>query len=412
MNTILLIIIALLVLDYGFELLVEFLNIKHLSQEVPSEFKGVYSEEKYQQSQAYLKENTYFSLFKQTIDLFLMLAVLYFGYLNSLDLWVRGLGFNSIITGILFFFSIGFIMQMIHMPFSIYHTFYIEKKYGFNTTTVKTFILDLIKSTLLSVIIGSIMLFAILLFFEKLGAMAWLVAWSFLSIFQIILMIVAPILIMPLFNKFIPLESGDLRDAIESYAKQQSFKLKGIFSMDGSKRSTKSNAFFTGIGKWRRVVLLDTLISKHTVPELVSVLAHEIGHFKKKHILKLISFSIFTSGITFFIMSLFLNNSLLFNAFNIQNLSIYMSLVLFGFIFSPIEFFLGIIANMASRKYEFEADHYAVTTYPDPAAFVSALKKLSKDNLSNLTPHPLKVFLEYSHPPVLNRIKTIQSITQ
>jgi STE24 endopeptidase len=223
-------------------------------------------------------------------------------------------------------------------------------------------------------------------------------------------MFLVPVVIMPIFNKFTPIKDCELKTTLEEYAKKENFKLKGIFTMDGSKRSTKSNAFFTGFGKFRRIVLFDTLIEKHSIDELVSILAHEIGHYKKKHILVHLVISIITSGIMFFILSFFLNNPGLFTAFKMEHTSIYASLLFFGFLYAPIEMITSIFSNILSRKNEYQADEYSVKTYKKPYAMILALKKLSVDNLSNLTPHPFKVFLSYSHPPVLERIKLIRKL--
>ncbi|MDD4183191.1 MAG: M48 family metallopeptidase, partial [Candidatus Omnitrophica bacterium] len=239
---------------------------------------------------------------------------------------------------------------------------------------------------------------------------AWVYCWIAVTGFQLFLLFIAPVVIMPLFNKYTPLENGELKSAIENYAKEQKFALAGVFKMDASRRSTKSNAFFTGFGKFRRIALFDTLIQKHTVDELVSVLAHEIGHYKKKHFVKGIILSVITTGIMFFILSFFINNQGLFGAFKMQSLSIYASLIFFGFLYSPINLFISIFSNIISRKHEYEADAFAITTYKKPESFIIALKKLTVDNLSNLTPHPLKVFLDYSHPPVLKRIEAIRKI--
>ena len=298
--------------------------------------------------------------------------------------------------------------QILSIPFSIYSTFVIEEKYGFNLTTAKTFILDIIKSWFLTALIGGIIFAVILWFFDRTGNMAWVYCWIVVVIFQIVLTFIAPVVILPLFNKFYPLEDGELKTSIESYAKSQDFKLKGVFKMDASKRSTKSNAFFTGFGKYRRIVLFDTLIKKHTVDELVSILAHEMGHYKKKHILKSIIISIITTGLMFFILSLFINNEGLFQAFKMENTSIYASLFFFAFLYSPINMFISILSSILSRKHEYEADTYASETYGKFESMISALKKLTVDNLSNLTPHPLKVFLSYSHPPVLERIQSLK----
>jgi STE24 endopeptidase len=218
---------------------------------------------------------------------------------------------------------------------------------------------------------------------------------------------IAPIVILPLFNKFIPLEEGELRSAIEQYAQSEDFKLKGIFKMDASRRSTKSNAFFTGFGKYRRIALFDTLIKKHTIEQLVSVLSHEIGHYKRKHIFKQLCLSVLTNGIMFFILSFFIKNQGLFAAFKMDNLSIYASLFFFAFLYTPINMLFSILSNFISRRHEYEADRYVIKSYGKPEAFIEALKKLTVDNLSNLTPHPIKVFFDYSHPPVLQRILTI-----
>ncbi|MFC1616599.1 M48 family metallopeptidase [Candidatus Margulisiibacteriota bacterium] len=348
-----------------------------------------------------------FAIIKDSIMLVVGLMVIFLNVFNIFDQFARGFNLGPILTGLIFVFSLMFVLQIISLPFSIYSTFVLEKKYGFNKTTVKTFILDMIKSLILTIIIGSIVLAALLFFFEKAGGLAWLYAWGFIAIVQIILVVIAPVVIMPLFNKFVPLEEGELKSEIEDFAKNNKFPLQGVYKMDGSKRSTKSNAYFTGFGRFRRIVLFDTLIEKHSVQELVSVLAHEIGHYKKKHIIKLMVFSILTLGLTLFLMSVFMKNPGLFAAFGVQELSIYVSLILFSYIYLPLALMLGIFSSHFSRKYEYEADRFAVETYKKPEVFISALKTLCRDNLANLTPHPLKVFLEYSHPPVLERIKAI-----
>jgi STE24 endopeptidase len=301
--------------------------------------------------------------------------------------------------------------QILGIPASAYRTFIIEEKYGFNKTTVKTFVLDMMKSWILVGLIGGAAFSVILWFFGKFGTEAWLYSWFAVTIFQLFMVFIAPVVIMPLFNKYVPLEDGELKGAIESYAKAEGFIMNGIFKMDGSKRSTKSNAFFTGFGRFRRIVLFDTLIEKHTVDELVSVLAHEMGHYKKNHILKHILISVINIGIMFFIFSLFINNRQLFKAFMMDDTSIYASMIFFGFLYTPISTIISVAGNFLSRKYEFESDAYVVSTFGKPAAMITALKKLSVDNLSNLTPHPLKVFLEYSHPPVMERINAIRGLS-
>ncbi|RLI44796.1 M48 family peptidase [Candidatus Bathyarchaeota archaeon] len=410
MNAYLIIILVIIVGDYLLDIVVDMLNVKHIKTDLPGEFEGYYDAAKYKKSQNYLKENTRFGIIVDSITTPITVAFILIGGFNYIDQIARGFQFSAIPTGLIFAGILILASQILSIPFSIYGTFVIEEKYGFNRTTVKTFIMDILKSWLLTVIIGGIIFSVILWFFDKTGNMAWIYCWIAVVIFQIVLTFFAPIIIMPLFNKFFPLEDGELKTTIENYAKSHNFKLKGVFKMDASKRSTKSNAFFTGFGKFRRIVLFDTLIKKHTVDELVSILAHEMGHYKKKHILKSIIISIITTGLMFFILSLFINNEGLFQAFKMQNTSIYASLFFFAFLYTPINMFISILSNILSRKHEYEADAYAATTYGKYESMISALKKLTVDNLSNLTPHPLKVFLSYSHPPVLERIQSLRKM--
>lgn len=411
MNGFLLIILAVLIGAYLLDLIVDTLNVRHVTTVLPEEFEGYYDADKYKKSQEYLRENTRFGIISDTITTPITIAFILFGGFNIVDQFARGFNLGSILTGLIFAGVLLLASQILSIPFSIYSTFVIEEKYGFNKTTPKVFILDILKSWLLIAVIGGIVLSVVLWFFEKAGPLAWLYCWFAVTLFQIFLMFIAPVIIMPIFNKFIPLEEGELKQAIEDYARSQGFKLKGIFTMDGSKRSTKTNAFFTGFGRFRRIVLFDTLVEKHTVKELVSILAHEMGHYKKKHILKSICISILSTGLMFGILSLFLNNRGLFAAFKMQEISIYASLVFFGFLYSPIQMVLSIFGNMLSRRHEYDADEYAVKTYNASASMIAALKKLSVENLSNLTPHPLKVFLSYSHPPVLERIRAIRRMS-
>ena len=408
MNLFLIIILVILIGDYLLGMVVDVLNVKHLKTVLPPAFSGYYDEEKYRKSQKYLKENTRFGLITDSITTPAVIIFILLGGFNWVDQVARTLNWGPIATGLVFAGILLFGSQILGLPFSVYSTFVIEEKYGFNKTTPKTFVLDMLKGWLLAIIIGIPVFSAVLWFFERTGSMAWVYCWGALTVIQIFLMFIAPVVIMPIFNKFVPLEDGELKRAIEDYAEKQGFKMKGVFSMDGSKRSTKSNAFFTGFGRFRRIVLFDTLISKHTTEELVSILAHEMGHYKKKHILKSIIISILSTGLMFYILSIFMNNPALFRAFQMDHISIYASLFFFGFLYAPIEMILSIFGNMLSRRHEYEADAWAVRTYRRPQSMIAALKKLSVDNLSNLTPHPLKVFLSYSHPPVLDRIRAIQ----
>lgn len=408
MSPFLAIILVILIGNYLLNSIVELLNLRAFKLQLPEEFKDVYDAQKYAKSQSYLRENTHFSLIHDTVMTAIILFFVLSGGFNLIDEIARGLGFGNIATGLIFVGILYLGFQLINIPFAIYHTFVIEQKYGFNRTKPKTFILDLLKSWLLAVILGGAVFTVIVWFFIKTGPFAWIYCWIAVTLFEIFLIVIAPVLILPLFNKFIPLEQGDLRQAIQNYADSQNFRMKEIFKMDGSRRSSKSNAFFIGFGRFKRIALFDTLIQRHTTDELVSVLAHEIGHYKKKHILKRVIISIFTNGLMFFILSLFMNNPQLFAAFKMQNVSVYASLVFFGILYTPISMILSIAGNILSRKHEYEADRFAVLTYKRPESFIQALKKLAVNNLSNLTPHPLKVFLQYSHPPVLKRIEAIK----
>jgi STE24 endopeptidase len=405
-------IFLLLIGDFALDTLVDSLNFKNLSQSLPEEFAGLYEKEKYRNYLNYQKDNTRFALVRRTAGLALLLAFILLGGFNMVDQFSRGLSTNwgrgPIVTGLLFIGSLSLLRLLVNLPFTLYDTFVIEERYGFNKTTLPTFLADLLKGLFLGILLGAPVLALLLYFFEEAGSHAWLQAWLALTLIQIVLVFLAPAVIMPLFNKFEPLPEGELKSAIQKYAANQNFQLSGIFQMDGSKRSTKSNAFFTGFGKLRRLVLFDTLIQKHTTEELVAVLAHEIGHFKKRHILKGIALSIVSSGLLFYFLSFFIRNGELFAVFRMQDVSVYASLVFIGFLYTPVSRILSIFTNWLSRKHEFEADRYARDTCGHPELLVSALKKLSVDNLSHLTPHPLKVFLEYTHPPVLQRIAALR----
>lgn len=409
MNIYLIVVLCILVADYVLDLVVELLNVRHLDPQLPQEMAEYYDAEKYARSQEYLKVNTRFGQVVSSITTPLMIAFILLGGFNLVDVFARSLGFGPIVTGLAFSGILLWGGSILQIPIGAYHTFVIEERFGFNRTSLKTFIADLLKGWLLAAVIGTPVLAAILWFFAAAGSMAWLYCWGALTLVQLVLMFVAPVLIMPLFNRYDPLEEGDLRSSIESYARSQAFKMKGVFKMDGSLRSSKSNAFFTGFGRFRRIVLFDTLMAQHTTQELTAVIAHEMGHYKKRHIIKFMFVSIATTGLMFFLLSFFIDNPGLSAAFRMESTSIYAGLFFFGILYSPISSLISIAVNILSRRHEYEADRYAVDTYGDANAMVTALKKLSVDNLANLTPHPLKVFLEYSHPPVIDRIRAIET---
>jgi len=409
MNIYLIVILCIILGKYFLDTVVDILNIKTAATKLPSEFAGYYDEDKYSKSQRYLKERTSFGIIEDSFFTFVTVCFIVFGGFNIIDKFARSFGQNTIITALIFAGTLILIARILQIPFSFYRTFVIEERYGFNRTTLKTFFLDIIKGFILTVLIGGVIFSLIVWFFMHIPNFAWVWCWVTVVVFELFLIFIAPVVIMPLFNKFVPLEEGELKDRISQYARSQEFTLKGIFKMDASRRSSKSNAFFTGFGKNRRIVLFDTLIERHTPDELLSVLAHEVGHYKKKHIFKMFLISVATSGIMFFILSFFINNNGLFSAFGMEHISVYASIFFFGFLYTPINMVFSVFTNILSRKHEYEADRYAVDTYRKPEAFITALKKLVVDNLSNLTPHPAKVFLYYSHPPVLERIKAIRA---
>jgi STE24 endopeptidase len=410
MNIWLFFILFLLIFSFTLETIVSFLNLKSLSSTLPPDFKNVYDNDKYSESQKYTQATTKFSLLENGFSTGITVLFLLFGGFNIVDIWARNLGYGGIITGLIFCTTLLFLSFLSNFPFSVYSTFIIEEQFGFNRTTIKTFILDTIKTIILSLLLGLPLLALILWFFTSSGPYGWFYCWVGVFTFTLILQFLAPILIMPLFNKFSPIEDGPLKTGILRYADEEKFKIQGIYTMDGSKRSSKLNAFFTGFGSFRKIVFYDTLIEKLETPEIVAVLAHEMGHFKLRHIIKMITGSAIQIGIMFYLLSLFLQSKGLSEAFGMDHMSIYSSLIFFGFIFSPVSMLISIIFNGISRKHEFEADRYAAESTNQPEMLIEGLKKLTVANLSNLTPHPLHVFLHYSHPPVLMRIRKLQQL--
>lgn len=412
MNFIAIIILVTILSEFILNGLSDVLNLRMLRDELPEEFRGMYDVDKYRKSQEYLKVNTRFGWLTSTFDLIVIL-VLWFGKgFPFLDHWVRSWHLGPVFTGLMYIGMLVLFKAILSLPFNIYSTFVIEERFGFNKTTWKTYVADILKSLFLTIVLGTPLLIGVLGFFEYTGPNAWWYCWIAVTIFMIVIQFIAPTWIMPLFNKFNPLENGGLKTAIMSYARSIHFPLDNVFVVDGSRRSSKSNAFFTGFGKHKRIALFDTLIEKHTVAELVAVLAHEMGHYKKKHILRTMIISVIQVGILFFLLSLFISYQGLFNAFYMDQKSVYSGLIFFGMLYSPIDFFMGIFMQMYSRKNEFEADRFAVETTKDSKSMADALKKLSVHNLTNLIPHPLYIFLNYSHPPVLRRIKAINTIGQ
>jgi STE24 endopeptidase len=408
MNVYAVIILATLLLDYTLNLLADLLNLRALRPELPAEFAGVYDADAYRKSQAYTRVQTRFGILTSTCMLAVTLGFWFAGGFQALDVLVRSWHLGLIWTGLAY---IGLLMlgkTLLDLPFRVYDTFVIEARFGFNKTTLGTFVTDLLKGLGLAVGLGAPLLAGVLAFFAYAGTHAWLYCWLAMTVVTLGLQWLAPTWLLPLFNTFTPLAQGELKEAILAYARAVNFAVEDVFVIDGSRRSSKSNAFFTGFGKHKRIALFDTLIAGHTVPELVAVLAHEIGHYKKRHILRNTVISIAHMGVMFFLLSVFLSHTGLFQAFYVQQPSVYTGLVFFGMLYAPVELVLSIGMHIVSRKHEYEADRFAVETLAEPAAMAQALKKLSVHNLSNLTPHPFYVFLHYSHPPMLQRVQVIQ----
>ncbi len=411
MNLIAVIILTTLLFCFLLEIAADILNLRMLRPDPPEGCRDIYDSERYRRSQEYLKVNTRFGWIRDGFDLLVFLLFWFAGGFDLLDKWVRTAGWGPVLTGIVYIGILLLLKSLVSLPFSVYATFVIEEVFGFNKTDWKTFAADRIRALLLSVFLGAPLLGAVLGFFEYAGNNAWWYCWIAVTAFMLLMQYVAPTWIMPLFNRFEPLEEGELRQAITDSADRADYPLSDVFVMDGSRRSAKSNAFFTGFGKKKRIVLFDTLIAQHTVPELLAVLAHEIGHCKKKHIRQNLIIGIVHMGIVFWLLSLFISRQELFDAFYMTHASVYAGMIFFGMLLTPIDFFLGILMQMLSRKNEFEADRFAVEITRNPAALIRALKKLTANNLSNLLPHPLYVFLHYSLPSIKERIRAINAVS-
>ncbi|PIE75196.1 MAG: peptidase M48 [Deltaproteobacteria bacterium] len=408
MNYIGIIILITLLIHFIINIFSSYLNIKHLKKEIPQGFEKYFDKTKYEKSQEYILINSKFDIISDTFNFLILIIFWFSGGFGFLDKFVRSLDFGFLARGILYIGILVISKAILELPFSYYSTFVIEEKFGFNKTDLKLYITDKIKVFFLSAIIGIPLISVILLFFKYTGPFSWIWCWAGVGFFMIILQIVFPVWIMPLFNKFTPLEDGELKNRVMSFAKENNFPIENVFVMDGSKRSGKSNAFFTGFGKNKRLVLFDTIIEKHSTDEIIAILAHETGHYKKKHISMTTVMGILQMGLMFFILSFFISFKDLFTAFYVSDVSIYAGLVFFGFLYTPADFFIGLGMLAVSRRNEFQADSFAVVSTKRKEPLIETLKKLSADNYSNLVPHPFYVFLNYSHPPVLSRIKNIK----
>ncbi len=414
MSPLAIVICLFLFLLWKLDFIASLLNLKALSPIIPEQFKDVFDDAKYAKSQRYTCENERVAIIESTLSLTVLLVFWFIDGFQFLDQTVRDFGLNEISTGVIFIAIILFAQLLISLPLSIYKIFVIEERFGFNKTTPVTFVLDQIKGITLGAVIG-LPIIALILWIFNAVPMAWLWAWIAFTVIQLGLTYLAPTYLLPLFNKFKPMPDGELKSAIEAMAKKCDFPLTELYIMDGSKRSTKSNAFFTGFGKNKKIALFDTLVEKQTTEELVGILAHEIGHFKCKHIVKRMATGILQTALMFFLLGILTNKDYaftqeLFSAFYLDTISVHAGLIFFFLLFSPISRIISIFGNMSSRRDEFEADAYAAKAQGSSEYLINALKKLSADNLSNLTPHPLPVFLDYSHPPMIQRLNALAKI--
>jgi STE24 endopeptidase len=405
-QTILSVILFISIISYLFDQFLDYLNLKHQRKDIPDEVASFYDKEKYLKSLDYHRVQSRFSFLTSAFSFALSLTLLLTGGFGLIDTLLRGYIQNPILLALVFFGTLTLASDILTLPFQLYSTFVIEEKFGFNKTTPKTFITDKIKGYLLGAVMGGGLLSLLIYFTQLIGPNFWI--WFGLVAASVVLFMnmFYTSLILPLFNKLTPLQEGDLKTAIESFAKKIDFPLDNIFVMDGSKRSKKANAFFSGIGKKKKIVLYDTLIDNHTKEELVAVLAHEVGHFKKKHIVWSYVFSLVQIFFILFVLSLMIFNENLSLALGGTQQAIHLNLLAFGILFSPISGITGLLMSIYSRKNEFEADAYAKETF-DGNALSNALKKLSVDSLSNLYPHPTYVFFHYSHPPLLQRLNAL-----
>lgn len=401
-------ILFILIGEFILATVMNYLNAKRFKDPIPKDLSDVYNTEEYAKSQDYKLTNYKFGIFTSIFSLTLILLFLFFGGFAWVDNIAQSQSENIIIQALIFF---GFIMigsDILNIPFSYYQTFIIEEKFGFNKTSKATFFVDKLKQWAMTVVVGGGILSLVIWFFQWAGTNFWLYTWALVAVFTLFMNLFYSKLIVPLFNKQEPLEAGSLKEKIENYAAQVGFDLQNIFVINGSKRSTKANAYFSGFGKEKRVTLYDTLINDLEEEEIVAVLAHEIGHYKKKHIIFNLATSILLTGLMLLILSLFINNPEVSLAIGVNRPSFHAALIGFGILYSPISEITGLLMNVFSRKFEYQADDYAKHTYA-ALPLVTSLKKLSKNSLSNLTPHPAYVFMHYSHPPLIDRIRNLKA---
>jgi STE24 endopeptidase len=406
-DTIFILILIIPVAGYLAERYLQYLNAGMWTDKVPEKLAGIIDEEKYRKSQLYHRDNERLSFWSSTVNLAVIIFMIAAGGFAFADDLARALSQNPVVVALVFFVMIGLASDLINLPFSWYDTFVIEKRYGFNKMTRRTFITDRLKSWLLALIVGLPVLAIITWIYYKTGKNFWLYAWGLITVFSIFINLFYSELIVPMFNKQTPLPEGSLRSSLESFAGKTGFRLKDIYVIDGSKRSTKANAYFSGFGPKKRIVLYDTLMQEFTEDEITAVLGHEIGHYKKKHVAGSLVTSVLLTGLMLFLFSLVVGSPALSNALGAEIPSFHLGLIVFGILYSPLSLVIGLITNYVSRRNEFTADRFVKENHK-PEELAAALKKLSVKNLSNLMPHPAYVFFHYSHPPLLSRLEKLE----
>jgi len=407
-NTLFIILIAIIIINFVVDLILDSLNAKQYGAALPSELQDVYPDEEYKKSMDYKKTNHKFGLISGGFSLLLTLGFFFLEGFKLVNNFAASISDNPIIVGLIFFGIIMIGSDIITTPFGYYKNFVIEEKFGFNKMSVATFFGDKIKGWLMTAIVGGGILALIIWFYGAVGPNFWLYAWALVAVFSILMNMFYAKLIVPIFNKQKPLEAGSLRDKIEGYGNKVGFKLDKIFVLDGSKRSTKANAYFSGFGSEKRVTLFDTLVNDLDEDEIVAVFAHEVGHYKRKHIIFNLVLSILLTGFTLWLLSLFVASPALSQALGVAEPTFHIGLIAFGILYTPISEITGLLMNLVSRKFEYQADDYAKETFA-AEPLVTSLKKLSKNSLSNLTPHPAYEFYHYSHPSLAKRIRNLRA---
>lgn len=405
-QTVFIIILVILTADFVSERILSALNVKSSIKPIPDLLSGIYDQDKYQKQQSYFRANTRFGLLTSTVSFLVIFLMIVFGGFGWLDGIVQRWTANPILVSLIFFGILFLANDIISTPFEIYDIFVIEERFGFNKTTPKTFILDKLKGYALTAVLGGGIIALVMWFYQLNPQYFWLIAWACVTSVSLFISLFYSELIVPLFNKQTPLEAGELRDAIEKFSKKAGFELKNIFVIDGSKRSTKANAYFTGFWKKKRIVLYDTLINDLDTAEIVAVLAHEAGHSKYKHTLRNILINLPYTLLVFFLLGLILRSDVLAQALGGKEASFHLNILAFGILYSPVSMMLGLAMNVLSRKHEYQADGY-VKENKMGEQLISALKKISSKSLSNLTPHPAYVFVSYSHPTLLQRVEKL-----